>query len=261
MVFEFAVNIQTLIPWAILVAGIIYETTMFIYRKIAGGEQFSLEKYALTYGYVALLAVIAYLTTGIIPGVDQIMIQLQEIPDYATILPLIFAVIMGVFQQGSRTIQAKKTVAATTTITPIAAGSTGTEQGGRAKVAGIYGGSAAGNVPQQSLTFNINQVPNLFFDLIGITTGVIALKMDIDGKTMVKWMPDIISVDGGVFNAVVNKVGERMPFGFNLWNAGYVPGTHIITIYTGQFDEVGKNPKWLTTDNFAITLTGTPPLE
>jgi hypothetical protein len=259
MALDIAINMQTLVPWAILMAGLIYETTMFIYRKAASGEQFSLEKYALTYGYVGLLAIVAYVTTGIIPGVSEIMVQLTSIPDVATILPLIFAVIMGVFQQGSRVIQGGKTVATTATVTPIGEPVVA-EQGGRVTVAGIYGGSAAGNTPVQQLTFNINQIPDLFFDLIGVTTGVIALKMAIDGKTMVKWMPNIQS-DDGVFNAKVNKVGERMPFGFNLWNAAQEPGTHIITISTGQFDANGKNPKWLTTDNFVITLTGVKPLE
>jgi hypothetical protein len=261
MVFEIAVNVQTLVPWVILMAGIIYETTMFVYRKVTSGEQFSLEKYALTYGYVGLLAIVAYLTTGIIPGVSEIMVQLTTVPDYATVLPVLMAVIFGIFQQGSKKIQATKVVATTPTIAPVGSTPASVEQGGRVTVAGIYGGSAAGNTPVQQLTFNINQIPNLFFDLIGVTTGVIALKMSIDGKTMVKWMPDIISGDDGVFNAKVNAVGERMPFGFNLWNAGYEPGTHIITIYTGQFDATGKNPKWLTTDNFVITLTGTKPLE
>lgn len=256
MAFEFALNIQTIFPWAILVAGLIYETTMFIYRKVAGGEQFSLEKYALTYGYVGLLAVVAYVTTGIIPGLDTIMVQLTEIPDVATLLPLIIAVAIGIFQQGTRAIKGSKTVAATPTITPI--GSEANTQGGRVTIAGIYGGSAAGNTPAASLTFNINQIPNLFFDAIGVTTGVVAVRMQIDGKIMVKWMPDIISGDDGIFNIKVNKVGERMPFGFNLWNAGQVAGTHIINISTGQFDTNGKIDKWLTSDNFAVTLTGQP---
>lgn len=261
MALEIALNMQTFIPWAILMAGLIYETTMFIYRKAVSGEQFSLEKYALTYGYVGLLAIVAYISTGIIPGVSGIMVQLTEIPDVATVLPLIFAVVMGIFQQGTRRIQGSKVVATTPTITVTPTVTPVVEQGGRCKVAGIYAGTAAGNTPVQQLTFNINAVPNLFFDLIGVTIGVIALKMAIDGKTMVKWMPDIISDEDGVFNTMVNKVGERMPFGFNLWNAGYEPGTHIITIYTGQFDENRRNSKWLTTDNFVITLTGTKQLE
>lgn len=255
---EFVINIQVLLPWAILVAGLIYGTTMFIYRKAIGGEQFSLEKYALTYGYVGLLAIVAYITTGVIPGVDQIMVQLTSIPEYTAVLPLLLAVVMGIFQQGSKAIQGTKTVATTPTITP-ANETVIAEQGGRVTVAGIYGGTAAGNTPVQQLTFDVNQIPSFFFDLIGVTTGVVALKLAVDGKVQIKLAPNVQS-DSGEFNLKVNKVGERMPFNFNLWNAE-VPGTHIITISTGQFDVNGKNPKWLTTDNFVITLTGVKPLE
>jgi len=258
MAVEIAINIQTLIPWVILMAGLIYETTMFIYRKATSGEQFSLEKYALTYGYVGLLAIVAYVTTGVVPGVSEIMVQLTTVPDFAAVLPIIMAAVFAIFHQGSKAIQGSKTVATTPTITP-ANEPVIAEQGGRVTVAGIYGGTAAGNTPVQQLTFDVNQIPSFFFDLIGVTTGVVALKLAVDGKVQIKLAPNVQS-DSGEFNLKVNKVGERMPFNFNLWNAE-VPGTHIITISTGQFDQNGKNPKWLTTDNFVITLTGVKPLE
>jgi len=245
------VDVQTILLWAILIGGLVYETTMWIYRKISEGEQFSLEKYALTYGYVALLAVVAYYTTGFIPGVGDIMVNLTNLPNAGALLPAIMAVIFGIFQQGSKVVSAKKQ-AVVPVVSPIPPTST---SGGKVTVAGIYGGSAAGDTPQKQLSFDINQIPNLFFDLIGVETGQFSIKMAIDGIIQKKWVPDNQSNTGN-FVGKVTAVGERLPFGFYLWNAA-VPGTHIITISTGQFDNTGKNPSWFTSDNFSITLTGT----
>jgi hypothetical protein len=254
------VDIQTILLWAILIGGLVYETTMWIYNRIKTGEQFSLEKYAMTYGYVALFAVVTYYATGAIPAVGDVMVNLTAIPDVAAFLPLITALFLGLFQQGSKKIAARQTTVATVpTITP--SGTSGTTAGGRGRVAGIYGGSAAGNTPQNSLTFDINQVPTLFFDLIGVEVGVIAMKIAIDGVVLTKWVSDIISTDNGAFTGKVTVVGERMPFAFYMWNNFMVPGTHIVTISTGQFDSTGKNPTWLTSDNFTVTLTGQKPLE
>jgi len=258
MVFEIAVNMQTLIPWIILMAGLVYETTMFIYRKAVGGEQFSLEKYALTYGYVGLLAVVAYLATGVIPGVSDIMVQLTTIPEYTAVLPLVFAVIMGLFQQGSKSIRASKTVAATPSITPATGDNIG---GGRGHIPGIYAGTAAGATPTRSITFDVNAVPSTFFDLIGTEVGPIALMIKVDGDVLKKWSPNNDS-DSGVFTAKIDVVGKRMPFMFDIIYANaIVPGMHIINISTGQFKTDGTLGKWLTSDSFTINITGTKPLE
>jgi hypothetical protein len=245
------VDIQTVLLWAILIGGIVYETTMWIYRKISMGEQFSLEKYALTYGYVGLFAVVTYYVTGVIPSVGDVMINLTEIPNVAAFLPLITALVMGIFQQGSRKISSANKPPEVISASP----SAGT--GGKCIIAGIYGGSAASSVPQTALSFDINQIPTLFFDLIGTETGPVALRLSIDGVILKKWVSDIISADNGVFTAKIIEIGERMPFAFHMWSNFAVPGTHIVTVSTGQFDATGKSLTWITSDNFSVALTGT----
>jgi hypothetical protein len=112
-------DIQTILPIIILAGGLIYETSMWIYRKIQNNETFDLGKYALTYGYVALLATSVYIITGIVPGVSDIMSQLgNSIPDVTTVLTVASALIIGVFQQFT-----KKPAAVTTPATiPTSAG-------------------------------------------------------------------------------------------------------------------------------------------
>jgi hypothetical protein len=88
------------IMYLILLAGLIYETSMFVYRKAKNGEVFDLKKYALTYGYVALLAVSAYMVTGLLPEVSTVIAQLGEsIPDFNVVFTLLTSVILGVFQK------------------------------------------------------------------------------------------------------------------------------------------------------------------
>ena len=268
------IDVQNLLLWAILLGGLFYQTTMFIFRAIQGGEQFNLQKYALTYGYVAILAVITYFATGSIPGVDAVMIQLTSVPSVATILPLIMAAIFGIFQQGSK-IVGSKTVATVATTTETSTGTatapysgkpasggdliTGSMFQGRGKLTGIYGGSAAGNTPVNSLSFNINQIPTLFFDVIGVETGTIAMKLAIDGVTLLKWTSNNQSTTG-IFNGKVTAVGERMPMAFYLWDNFCVPGAHIVTISIGKFNAQGL-AVWDETENYTVTLTGTKPLE
>lgn len=264
------IDVQNLLLWAILLGGLFYQTTMFIFRAIQGGEQFSLQKYALTYGYVAILAVITYFATGSIPGVDAVMIQLTSVPTVATILPLIMAAIFGIFQQGSRLV-GSKTVATTTTTTetppgpyankPASGGDmiTVTQYQGRGKLTGIYGGSAAGNTPVNSLTYDINQIPTLFFDVIGVETGTIAMRIAIDGVTLKKWTSNNQS-DTGIFTGKVTTVGERMPMAFYMWDNFCIPGTHIVAISIGKFNSQGL-AVWDEIENYTVTLTGTKPLE
>ena len=79
----------------------LYVTVMAIYRKLSAGESFTPEKYALTFGYGALIIGAAYLVSGVIPDASVVMAQLMTTtPDATTVLPLIIAVITGLFQKG-----------------------------------------------------------------------------------------------------------------------------------------------------------------
>jgi hypothetical protein len=103
---------QTIITVAILFAGIIYTTAMYIYRKATAGESFNLEKYALTFGYVAIVAVAAYITTGVLPDFDTLLTQiLASFPDSGTVFAGISTIVIYLFHQGT-----KKTATATATV-------------------------------------------------------------------------------------------------------------------------------------------------
>lgn len=95
---------QLIITFGILIAGLIYESTMFVYRKINTGEQFSWDKFALTYGYVALLATSAYLVTGNIPQVEDIIAQIgTSIPEWPSVFTLASTVALGFIQKFLKT--------------------------------------------------------------------------------------------------------------------------------------------------------------
>lgn len=108
---------QTIVTVAVLFAGIIYTTVMYIYRKATAGEAFDLEKYALTFGYVAIVAVAAYITTGVLPDFDAFLTQiLASFPDSGTVLAGISTIIIYVFHQGTKktaTVTASSTVSTT----------------------------------------------------------------------------------------------------------------------------------------------------
>ena len=96
-------DVQNILLWGILVGGLIYETTMWVYNKMTKGESFSAEKFALTYGYVALLAIVAYLGTGTIPAVADIISKLGEaVPDPTTVFTAASALVIFLYQQGKK---------------------------------------------------------------------------------------------------------------------------------------------------------------
>ena len=113
---------QTIITVAVLFAGIVYVTAMYIYRKATAGESFDLEKYAQTFGYVAIVAVAAYIATGVLPDFNALLTQiLTSFPDSGTVLAGISTIIIYLFHQGTKT-----TTATTTTTTSTAAATTAT---------------------------------------------------------------------------------------------------------------------------------------
>lgn len=94
------IDLSTLLPVIILGAGLIYETCTWIYRKVQNNEPFDLGKYALTFGYVGLVAVGSYIVTGILPGVSDVMNQLgNSVPDMTAIMGAASTVIIGVSHQ------------------------------------------------------------------------------------------------------------------------------------------------------------------
>ena len=118
---------QTIITMAVLFAGIVYVTAMYIYRKATAGETFNLESYAQTFGYVAIVAIVAYITTGVLPDFNALLTQiLASFPDSGTVLAGVSTIIIYLFHQGTKSVSATSTTnaAATTASTTNAAATT-----------------------------------------------------------------------------------------------------------------------------------------
>ena len=116
---------QTIITMAVLFAGIVYVTAMYIYRNATAGETFNLESYAQTFGYVAIVAIVAYITTGVLPDFNALLTQiLASFPDSGTVLAGISTIIIYLFHQGTKSVSA--TAASTTTTSTTASTSTTT---------------------------------------------------------------------------------------------------------------------------------------
>ncbi len=117
---------QTIITMAVLFAGIVYVTAMYIYRKATAGETFNLESYAQTFGYVAIVAIVAYITTGVLPDFNALLTQiLASFPDSGTVLAGVSTIIIYLFDQGTKSVSATSTTnAAATTASTNAATTT-----------------------------------------------------------------------------------------------------------------------------------------
>ena len=107
---------QTIITMAVLFAGIVYVTAMYIYRKATAGETFNLESYAQTFGYVAIVAIVAYITTGVLPDFNALLTQiLASFPDSGTVLAGVSTIIIYLFHQGTKSVSATSTTNAAAT--------------------------------------------------------------------------------------------------------------------------------------------------
>jgi hypothetical protein len=240
--------------WAILIGGLFYETTMWVYNKWVKGEDFNLEKYARTYGYIALLAVTAYITTGLI-DVGTIMAALgNDVPEIGTILTALSTLMMYVFQQGGKIVQARtvpKTPIETenegdaavkpNVTTPSSAANTPV---GKAKCLGIYMDSAGGATPVEKVTKDVNQVGTMFFDLLGIVSGSIAMRLSIDGQIRTKWTT--ADADQSLIGIVVQNITEdwvkmatRIPRSFYIPTSMQNPGVHEIKVELGYMNATG----------------------
>lgn len=124
---------------------------------------------------------------------------------------------------------------------------------GICKVLGIYGHSA-GQTPQQSLEFDVNMIPTLFFDIECVETGTVAMKLVIDNIMQKKWMPDT-SIESGIRTTKMGTVGQKMPMSFVFPPDRRTPGDHAIVVMTGT-STVNDEVNWLKQDKFTIKFTG-----
>lgn len=248
---------QFILTMVLLFGGIIYVTAMFVFRKLSEGEKFDLAKYAQTLGYVAIVAIMAYLATGALPNFEEILANLFAvgIPSIDAILTLATALLLGIIQKLFKLQGAKTGTVVATPATPKP--TTGGQNAGKGKVLGIYGGSAMGATPQQSVTFDINMIPTLFFNVATSSPGPVGMQLIIDGIIQKKWMPDFSSNDAMVIAKFPDNP-STLPFAFTLFSNFRVAGEHTVSIRLGYVDNEGKNPVWTSLDTYKITLTGTP---
>jgi hypothetical protein len=252
-----ATDTQFIITMMLLLGGIVYVTAMFVYRKIAQGESFDLQKYGQTFGYVAIVALIAYVTTGALPNFEEILNQVLEsgIPGLDAILTLATALIIGIVQKVSR-------IGTTTTTTAVVSSTSGTTANstsvstGAGKVQGIYGGSARGDTPKAAITYDVNMVPTLFFDIQASATGAAAAQLIIDNVIQKEFMPDTQGVEP-MITVKFNAIGEILPVAFYLDQKYRTTGDHSISLRMGRFDAKGLISEWVSLDTFKLTLTGT----
>jgi hypothetical protein len=120
-------DISTIATMAVLAGGIIYVSAMYFYRRITAGETFSLEKYAQTFGYIALVSVAAYIATSALPDFDSILTQVTAsggTGDTGTILALLTTVGAWLYKHFTSTSAATATTTAQTVAGTTAAKST-----------------------------------------------------------------------------------------------------------------------------------------
>jgi hypothetical protein len=252
-------DVQTQLVMILLFGGIIYTTVMFGYRKLSQGQAFDLQRYATTLGYVALLALGSYIATGLIPDFAAILVQLEQgIPNAPELMALATSVGLGIIN-----LFYKKQTGTTTpvpTIKPVAASipqpvAATPSNYGIGKVLGIYGGSAKGNEPRMTQSYDVNMIPAMFFDVEVVKAGVVAMELIIDNVVQKKWMPDMQGEEPyqtGKFDVV----GSKLAYPFSIWYPQAVVGEHTVNILLGYYDKDGKNPVWVSQTNCKITFTG-----
>lgn len=244
-----------------LVAVALYAVAMFLYRKWSAGETFDANKLLQALGLGVLATAALYIANGVVPGVDTV---LQYMTQYAggneAGLAAIGAAMWGLFDQyilrgratGTPLISSVSSAGETTTNTP----ATGSPSfaAGLATILGIYGGSASGNPPAPSQTYDVNQVPQMFYDLQTIQTGKVMLSVAVDGNPLKDCEEDGIDL---------KEIGQKLPRPFWIPQKYRTAGPHVVTVRMGHLEGpqslAGAGDSltvWDSSASFALTFTG-----
>nr|WP_321349769.1 hypothetical protein [uncultured Methanoregula sp.] len=148
--------------------------------------------------------------------------------------------------------QAATTEQAKSTLATAAATTSNNDNSGKVTILGIYGDSASSKTPSPSITCDVNQVPMLFFDAQTLVSGLVMMKMTIDGEDLKDW-----SEKGYRFGDVNTKV----PFDFWIPQKYRVAGTHILKVWLGHQEgstTTSTEPKTIydSGQEFALIFTG-----
>jgi len=126
---------------------------------------------------------------------------------------------------------------------------------GKAAILGIYGDSAKGNEPKASVSFDVNQVPQMFFDFQTLVTGKVIFSMFIDGLPLKDWSEQ---------GAQLTNVGQKQSLGFWIPQKFRTVGGHVVTIRSGHLEGAenitpGGSDSYVVYDasqDFAMAFTG-----
>jgi hypothetical protein len=121
---------------------------------------------------------------------------------------------------------------------------------GQVDVLGIYGHSAYHDQPADTATFNVNQVPRLFFNVLVRKPGKVMFGILYDGMPLHNY---------DEFGEDFENVLDMRPIAFLTSKTNWMPGTHKITIKTGHDIEHGT--AWDEFVEFTLVLTGVPAQE
>lgn len=246
----------------------LFAAGMYCYRKYSAGESFDAAKFLQTMGLGGLAALVLYVASAAVPDVDTIIKQIEllapgGVPSMSVILAALLAVWNGLSKKVTETTATVSTAATQAATTEQAKASLDTATGttpayaaGKGTILGIYPNSASGGTPSPSYTCDVNQVPEIFADILALVTGKIIYSIKIDGVAL---------KDNQEMGLDLKAVGTKYPIAMWIPQLYRVAGTHIITIQTGHL-EGAENTTTGGTDSkvvydgaadFALIFTGT----
>lgn len=137
---------------------------------------------------------------------------------------------------------------------------------GEVNLLGIYGHSAYNSLPADKATFDVNQVPMMFFDYTPTKKGVIMLGVMVDGDFLKDFSDHgEMGVHTNVDPALLEKAQvKRRAQDFWIPQKNRTPGNHEIKLLAGYTEEykdflfrTKTRTVWNTTRTCTLTLTGT----
>jgi len=131
---------------------------------------------------------------------------------------------------------------------------------GVVEILGLYGHSAYHYPPQPEVSFDVNQIPEIFFDYLPKVDGPIVFGVEIDGNELKDCQSDGTNV------SVVTEDNEVKRRAFPMWipQKYRIVARHVITVKTGHvetyrdfFLRLRERVAWDTRKDFGLTFTGT----
>jgi hypothetical protein len=262
-----------LMPVIVFAFGL-FAAGMYCYRKYSAGESFDAAKFLQTMGLGGLAALVLYVASAAVPDVDTIIKQIEllapgGVPSMSVILAALLAVWNGLSKkvtettatvstaatQAATTEQAKASLA-TAPVTSEVTGTTASYAAGKATFLGIYANSVSGGTPTPSLTFDVNQIPEIIAEVMTLVTGKLVCSVKIDGQPL---------KDCQEITLNLTEVGKKNWLPMWIPQAYRTAGTHILTIQTGHLEgaeniTTGGTDSKIVYDgavDYSLVLTGT----